>query len=139
MIYKIKKTVVYHAVSLVYSLLFSVENNDALPGGQAAAATSAHQTTQSSQLQHISTIQAQDYSIQWNDFITLVATVKGGVAYRNQMIPVFAEELKNSEHGDIYEIFLKTRRRLGELIPHQIPELRSTLSKKLSLRRMFNP
>ena len=119
-------------------MLFSVGNNDALPGGQAAPATSA-QTTQSSQLQHISTIQAQDYSIQWNDFITLVATVKGGVAYRNQMIPVFAEELKNSEHGDIYEVFLKTRRRLGELIPHQIPELRSTLSKKLSLRRMFNP
>ena len=44
-------------------MLSSVENNDALPGGQAAPATSAHQTTQSSQLQHISTIQAQDYSI----------------------------------------------------------------------------
>ena len=119
-------------------LLSSAENNDALPG-QAAPATSSHQTTQSSQPRHISTIEAQDYSIQWDDFITLVATVKGGVAYRNQMIPVFAEELKNSEYGDIYEVFLKTRRRLRELIPHQIPELRSTLSKKLSLRRMFNP
>ena len=118
-------------------LLSSAENNDALPGGQAAPATSAHQTTQSSQLQHISTIEAQDYSIHY--FITLVATVKGGLAYRNQMIPVFAEELKNSEHGDIYEVFLKTRRRLGELIPHQILELRSTLSKRLCLRRIFNP
>ena len=78
-----------------------------------------------------------DYNIQWKDFITMMATVKGGVAYREQMIPVFAEELKNSEKGDIYEIFVKTHQRLHKLIPDQIPEFRSTLTQKLSLRNFF--
>lgn len=81
----------------------------------------------------------EDYSLQWNDFLTMVATVRGGFAYRNKMIPIFADELKNSVNGDIYEVFLKTRSSLQKEVPDQIPEFRSTLTKKLSLRNIFQP
>ena len=70
----------------------------------------------------------------------MVATVNGGDAYRNQMIPLFAQELKDSANkGDIYEIFLKTHYRLQKQVPDQIPEFRSTLTQKLSLRNIFMP
>ena len=80
------------------------------------------------------------YDIKWRDFITMVAAVNGTEAYQNQMIPMFAQELKDpTNKGDIYEIFLKTHHRLKTQVPGQIPEFRSTLSLKLSLRNIFKP
>lgn len=70
----------------------------------------------------------------------MVAAVSGTEAYQNQMIPMFAQELKDpANKGDIYEIFLKTHHRLRTQVPDQIPEFRSTLSLKLSLRNIFKP
>ena len=70
----------------------------------------------------------------------MVASVNGGMAFRNQMIPMFAQELKDSaNNGDIYEIFLKTHYRLQKVVPDQVPEFRSTLTQKLSLRNIFTP
>lgn len=73
----------------------------------------------------------------------MMSTVSGSVAYRNLMIPMFAEELRDStNNGDIYEIFLNTHEKLnnklkGTTEEDQIPEYRSTLTKKLSLRNIF--
>ena len=83
------------------------------------------------------------YTIESRDMITMTATVNGDVAYRNQMIPLFASELQNSSNdGDIYEIFLRTHGRLreklkGTVAENQIPEFRSTLTQKLCLRNIF--
>ena len=80
----------------------------------------------------------QNFAIPSRDVITMVATVNGGVAYRNQMIPMFAEELRNSKHeGDIYEIFLRTHYRFAMRYLNQIPEFCSTLTQKLSLKNIF--
>lgn len=82
----------------------------------------------------------RNFSIPSRDVITMVATVNGGVAYRNEMIPMFAEELRNATHqGDIYEIFLKTHYRFHMRHLNQIPEFCSTLTQKLSLRNIFKP
>lgn len=85
----------------------------------------------------------QHFKIQSRDVITMMATVDGEVAYRNFMIPMFAEELRSSaNNGDIYEIFLKTHEKLVDRLPadaRQIPEFRSTLTKKLCLRNIFVP
>ena len=80
----------------------------------------------------------QNFAIPSRDMITMVATVNGGVAYRNQMIPMFAEELRNStHHGDIYEIFLRTHYRFQTRHLNQIPLFCSTLTQMLSLRNIF--
>ena len=85
----------------------------------------------------------QHFKIQSRDVITMMATVDGDVAYRNYMIPMFAEELRDSSNnGDIYEIFVKTHEKLIKKLPaeaRQIPEFRSTLRKKLCLRNIFVP
>ena len=95
-----------------------------------------------------SAVSAQDaiprhFKIQSRDVITMMATVDGDVAYRNYMIPMFAEELRDSSNnGDIYEIFVKTHEKLIKKLPtgaRQIPEFRSTLTKKLCLRNIFVP
>ena len=70
----------------------------------------------------------------------MFASVSGGVAYRNFMIPMFAEELRQSSEmeGDIYEVFLRTHNRLKKVVPaDQIPEIRSTLSLKLCLTNIY--
>ena len=88
-------------------------------------------------------VQKAGYTIEHRDVITMMSTVSGGVAYRQQMIPMFAEELRDSaNNGDIYEIFLKTHEKLrnklkGTAGEDQIPDYRSTLTKKLSLRNIF--
>ena len=73
----------------------------------------------------------QYFKIQSRDVITMMATVDGDVAYRNYMIPMFAEELRDpSNNGDIYEIFVKTNEKLEQKLPteaRQIPEFRSSL------------
>ena len=85
----------------------------------------------------------QYFEIQSRDVITMMASVDGDVAYRNYMIPMFAEELRDSSNnGDIYEIFVKTHEKLIKKLPteaRQIPEFRSTLRKKLCLRNIFVP
>lgn len=78
------------------------------------------------------------YNIQHRDVVTMVATISGEVAYRNMMIPMFAEHLKNSK-GDIYQTFLRTHNQLKIEIPEQIPEFRSTLTHRLSLKNIFKP
>ena len=68
----------------------------------------------------------------------MAVTVNAGTAYRNQMIPMFAEELRNSEHrGDIYEIFLRTHYRFRNCYLNHVPEFCSTLTQKLSLKNIF--
>ena len=88
-------------------------------------------------------VERAGYTIEHRDVITMMSTVIGGVAYRQQMIPMVAQELRNSvNNGDIYDIFLKTHEKLrnklkGTSGEDQIPEYRSTLTKKLSLRNIF--
>ena len=68
----------------------------------------------------------------------MAVTVNAGTAYRNQMIPMFAEELRNSEHrGDIYEIFLRTHYRFRNCYLNHVPEFCYTLTQKLSLKSIF--
>ena len=93
--------------------------------------------------QQTGNVERAGYTIEHRDVITMMSTVSGGVAFRQQMIPMFAEELRDSaNNGDIYEIFLKTHEKLrnklkGTAGEDQIPEYRSTLTKKLSLRNIF--
>ena len=94
-------------------------------------------------VQQTGNVERAGYTIEHRDVITMMSTVSGGVAYRQQMIPMFAEELRDSANNDdIYEIFLKTHEKLriklkGTAGEGQIPEYRSTLTKKLSLRKIF--
>lgn len=87
--------------------------------------------------------QRSGYTLENRDMIAMTASVSSDVAYRNQMIPLFASELRDSsENGDIYEIFLKSHGRLrdklkGTMAENQIPEFRSTLTQKLCLRNIF--
>ena len=88
-------------------------------------------------------VERAGYTIEHRDVITMMSTVSGGVAYRQQMIPMFAGELKNSANNDdIHEIFLKTHEKLrnklkGTAGEGQILEYRSSLTHKLSLRNIF--
>ena len=84
--------------------------------------------------------QTSHFTLQHRDVLTMFASVSGGVAYRNFMIPMFAEELRQSSdrEGDIYEVFLRTHNRLKKEVPaEQILEIRSTLSQKLCLTNIF--
>lgn len=80
------------------------------------------------------------YDLQHRDTITLMATVNGGSAMRGEMIPIFSKHLANSVPTEgFYDIFLKTHIELLSKVPEQVPELRSTLTKKLCLRNIFIP
>ena len=60
------------------------------------------------------------------------ATVRGEVAKRNNMIPLFAEELRR-RGGDMYEAFLWTNYRFTMLSKPQVPIFHMTLTQKLLL------
>ena len=94
-------------------------------------------------VQQTGNVERAGYTIEHRDVIIVMSTVSGGVAYRQQMIPMFAEELKNSANNDnVHEIFLKTHEKLrnklkGTAGEGQILEYRSSLTHKLSLRNIF--
>ena len=76
------------------------------------------------------------YTIEHRDVITMMSTVSGGVAYRQQMIPMFAEELRDSaNNGDIYEIFLKTHEKLRNKLKVQLVRVRFLNTDQLLLRK----
>lgn len=78
------------------------------------------------------------YDLQQRHLMVLTATVNGGIADRGQLIPIFARHLKHSgPDADMYDIFMKTHNELMEKVPDQIPEFRSTLTKKLCLKNMI--
>ena len=81
---------------------------------------------------------AETYSIQHRDTATIIATVKGGLAERNEMVPIFAKLLKDSTHNQcITEVYHKMHGELKGKGSDQIPVLTSTLTKKLCLRKIF--
>lgn len=86
------------------------------------------------------------------DVVSIVASVNGGAAFRNLMIPEFAKELRRARkvqeetglHLDVTELFYKTHSAVRQHLESkgysrdaQICELRTTLTKKLSLTKMF--
>lgn len=80
------------------------------------------------------------FDLKHADFMVLMATVNGGVAQRNSMIPMFAERLSQSaDDDDLYEVFLRTNTDIQQAVPRQVSEFRSTFNKKLSLRKVFKP
>ena len=60
------------------------------------------------------------------------ATVRGEAAKRNNMIPLFAEELRR-RGGDMYEAFLWTNYQFTMLSNPQVPIFHMTLTQKLLL------
>lgn len=90
--------------------------------------------------QVLSQHEIEAYNIQHRDTVTIIATVTGGIAERNEMVPIFARLLKNSTNNQcISEIFPKMHDELKGKVSDQIPEFRSTLTKKLCLRKIFQP
>ena len=90
------------------------------------------------QVPSLHTDTAETYSIQHRDTATIIATVKGGLAERNEMVPIFAKLLKNSTHNQcITEVYHKMHGELKGKGSDQIPVLTSTLTKKLCLRKIF--
>lgn len=83
---------------------------------------------------------ATNFDIKFRDFMVLIASVNGGAAHRNTMIPLFTKNLSQSTATeDLYEVFLKTHRGIITTASEQVPEFRSTLTHKLCLRKVFNP
>ena len=66
------------------------------------------------------------------DTAVFMSTTCGRVAKRNAMIPILAENLQRFG-GDIYEGFLLTSLDIQSRFPDQIPEFRSTLTKRLCI------
>lgn len=71
--------------------------------------------------------------------MVIIASVNGGVAWRNLMIPHFAENLsKLTRNEDLNEVFLRTHNAVRINSEYQqTAELRSTLTHKLCLRNIF--
>ena len=64
----------------------------------------------------------------------LLASMKGGLAYRGAYTDAFAEELRNANRSDIADIHQRAVVKMIELRgDNQTPEMRSTLKKKLVL------
>lgn len=79
--------------------------------------------------------QEPGFSITRRDTIALSATIRGQPAKRNTMIPIFADELRNTANkGEIYEVFLQTNYRFTMMNKPQIPIVHSTLTQKLYLK-----
>lgn len=90
--------------------------------------------------QTITAAESEIYNLKHRDTVTIIATIGGGIAARNEMIPIFARLLKNSTEAQcISEIYLKMHDELRGKVHDQIPEFRTTLSKKLCLRKIFQP
>ena len=66
--------------------------------------------------------------------VLLLASMKGGLAYRGAYTDAFAEELRNANRSDIADIHQRAVVKMIELRgDNQTPEMRSTLKKKLVL------
>ena len=72
------------------------------------------------------------YKIQGPDISILAATINSQIAFRNLMIPLLAENIRNSWlDTDLYVIFRQTSDMVRTEEPQQVPEHRSTLRYKL--------
>lgn len=87
------------------------------------------------------------FDVLYRDVVAIIATINGGVAHRNLMIPEFAKELgrsreeldKTGVHADITQLFYKTNLAVKNEVCEQVCELRTTCTKSLSLTKMFRP
>lgn len=76
------------------------------------------------------------FEIRHPDIMVLMASINGGLAYRNLMITMFSRNLSNSTaEEDLYDVFLKTHREILNSTPDQVAEFRSTLRRKLFLKQ----
>ena len=74
------------------------------------------------------------FEIKHPDTMVLMATVSGSRARRNNIIPLFAEHLKNSSTDeDLYEVFLKTNRDIEMQESTQVAEFWATFKYWLCL------
>ena len=67
-----------------------------------------------------------------------MATVSGGLSYRNVLIPYLVEHMETlGEDDDIYDSFLKASWRIQEEYPDQTPIFMSTMTKKFCLGKFL--
>ena len=77
------------------------------------------------------------FDIRYPDTMVMIATVNGGKAERNVMIPLLAKHLRECEEDeDLYEVFVRTNRDVVGENSCQVSEFRSTLRYKLCLRNV---
>ena len=80
------------------------------------------------------------FDLTTRDTMVLMATVNGGKAKRNTMIPLLAKHLRAiGEDESMYDVFLKTQEDIERIGEGQILELRSTMKKRLCLRNVYEP
>lgn len=94
-----------------------------------------------------------NYNVKHRDVVSIVASIRGGNAYRGLMIRAFAEALRDAhnikeqtgKHLDIAQVFYQINSSVGQESQQlsggefeQICEMRSTLTKNLSLTQIFN-
>ena len=80
------------------------------------------------------------FDIRYPDTMVMIATVNGGKAERNVMIPLLAHNIiESSTDADIHDIFLKTTDEVRREVPTQVPEYRSTTRLKVCLKQVYRP
>lgn len=80
------------------------------------------------------------FDIPGDDFSILAATINHGYANRCLMIPVLSQRLRLSRgEEDLHEIFLRVKADIQSEEPSQVPEYRTTMSRKFCLHKLFQP
>lgn len=87
------------------------------------------------------------FALRHPDFLVIMATIHGGYANRNLLIPQFVKALLDSPiHADLNDVFVQTNRAIidqtgqsgSQYALAQIAEKRSTLTRLLFLHNVFN-
>lgn len=80
-------------------------------------------------------VKCNHITLKYRHMATIMACTHGAVTDRGVMIPCLAENLEKS--GDVYDAFIATSDKVGDLKPEQIPVFMSTLTRRLNLSKMF--